>query len=156
MHPNTHNLMRSFVQKYVLAGQNVVEIGSYNENGTYKDLLQHCTYLGVDVRPGPNVDIVSADHYRYPFPDDHFDVVISGQAMEHSKHPWKMVLDMARILKPGGSICLIAPWSWEIHKYPIDCFRILPDGMESMMIDAGLTVLECDVSDRDCYGIGKK
>ena len=49
--------------------------------------------------------------------------------------------NIARISKPGGTICVIAPYSWGYHAHPIDCWRIYPDGMDAVMKHAGLEVV---------------
>jgi len=157
--------MKTFVEQYVKKGDSVLDVGSYDVNGSYKPLFDGCHYLGIDIETGPNVDVVLSEMYKYPFPDNHFDVVVSGQCLEHTFHPWRAVNEIGRVVKHGGFVCLIAPWQWPIHRYPVDCFRILPDGMANMMKDAGLEVLSCTHStagtsfspvENDCYGVGRK
>ena len=70
--------------------------------------------------------------------------------------PTQAVENMARVLKPGGLMFLIAPWQWRVHPHPIDCWRILPDGMETIIRDAGLLPIECDINGRDCYAAASK
>jgi SAM-dependent methyltransferase len=148
--------MAQFVVDYVKPKSLVLDVGSYDVNGTYKPLFEHCSYVGLDIEAGPNVDVVSQDHYSYPFPDASFDVVISGQCLEHSYYPWKIIKEMGRMVKSNGMTCIIAPWQYEIHRHPVDCFRILPDGMTRMMEDAGFKVLSCITNKNDCCGIGTK
>jgi 2-polyprenyl-3-methyl-5-hydroxy-6-metoxy-1,4-benzoquinol methylase len=40
------------------------------------------------------------------FPENIFDVVISGETIEHIEDPAKLVREMVRVCKPGGSIVL--------------------------------------------------
>ena len=42
-------------------------------------------------------------------PDGHFDVVISNHALEHIMNPGESLVQLFRILKPGGKLCLIVP-----------------------------------------------
>ena len=167
MHNSSMELMRQFRTKYLLedlSGISILDVGSYDVNGTYKDLFIGASYVGLDIADGPNVDITCSKHDVYPLDNNSFDVVISGQALEHMTHPWKAVMEMSRILKSQGLICLIAPWKWPIHPYPMDCFRILPDGMKSLMQDNDIEVLDYGVNDNnehgdhcgDCFGIGRK
>jgi SAM-dependent methyltransferase len=148
-------MVKSFRDQYMKPGDKVLDVGSFNVNGCHRDLLPGFDYTGIDIRPGPNVDLV-VEPYAYPFPDGSFDIVISGQCIEHSPHPWKVVNEIGRLVKPGGFVLITAPWTWEIHRYPLDCFRILPDGLSSMMVDAGLKVLACNVIGQDTFGIGTK
>lgn len=61
----------------------VVEMGSLNINGTVRDFFDASYYLGVDVGPGPDVDLV-AQGQDVDLPDDHFDVAISAECFEHN------------------------------------------------------------------------
>jgi hypothetical protein len=47
---------------------------------------------------------------------------------------------IARILKPGGRMCMIAPYSWGYHEHPVDCWRIYPEGMRAIVELSGLIV----------------
>jgi hypothetical protein len=155
MHQSSYDLMTTFSKTWAKPGMTVLDVGAYDVNGSYRKLFPACLYTGVDLTAGPNVDQV-VQPYSYPFPDNHFDIVISGQALEHSPHPWKMVTEMARVLRPGGVMCLIAPWSWVIHRHPLDCFRILPDGMLSMLVDAQVSPLQCFSNETDTYAVAVK
>jgi SAM-dependent methyltransferase len=122
----------------------IADIGSYNENGCLRPLFQkgQWQYVGYDIRPGPNVDeILQGEHEWKNIPDASFDVVVSVSTMEHSKYPWMFMAQVARIVKPGGLVLIIAPYGWEYH-YPPDCWRIMPDGMRAVMGYVGLKVVE--------------
>ena len=67
----------------MFSGVSVLEIGSLNINGTVRDFFQTKSYLGVDVGPGPDVDLV-AQGETLEFPDDSFDVAISAECFEHN------------------------------------------------------------------------
>lgn len=49
---------------------------------------------------------------KYPFPDNHFDVVFSKSVIEHLREPDFLVDEVYRILKPGGTFICMAP-SWK-------------------------------------------
>jgi ubiquinone/menaquinone biosynthesis C-methylase UbiE len=51
---------------------------------------------------GLNPDLRSADAEQLPFPDDHFDIVYSYGVMHHSPNTQECVLEVLRVLKPGG------------------------------------------------------
>ena len=53
----------------------VLDIGSYDVNGCLKPLFRFdAEYTGLDMREGPNVDIVGNSH-EIPFSGNHFDLV---------------------------------------------------------------------------------
>jgi hypothetical protein len=55
----------------------------------------------------------------------------------------------------NGYVFITAPWSWEIHRYPVDCWRILPDGMRELIEQGGGEFVESYTIDRDTWGIGR-
>lgn len=80
----------------------VVEIGSLDINGSVRQFFGNCVYVGVDVGPGPGVDVVSLGH-QYKMSNS-FDVVISCECFEHDPH-WKdTFLNMIDLCKPGGLV----------------------------------------------------
>jgi hypothetical protein len=85
-----------------------------------------------------------------------FDVVISGQCLEHVAMPWLWIKDLAAIAKPGALIWITAPNTWEYHAYPIDCWRVWPDGMRALFRYAGLECLDFFTTGNDTVGIGKQ
>lgn len=84
----------------------VCEFGSYNVNGSVRSLFQG-TYVGIDVRPGPEVDMV-ADAKEYG-EDESFDLVICNSVLEHEAEPWRVIENAIRILSPDGVLILCAP-----------------------------------------------
>jgi SAM-dependent methyltransferase len=92
---------------------------------------------------GKNVDIVL--HLPYVWTElssNSADVIVSGQAFEHIQFFWITMLEMARVLKPNGLCCILAPSSGPEHRYPMDCWRFYPDGMISLAQFAQMEVIE--------------
>jgi len=146
MHQNSIDHMRALVERYLDPSAHLLigDIGSFNYNGSYRDLFRQpgWTYRGVDLEQGPNVDVVLTSPYKFPFDDGHFDVIVSGQAFEHVKFFWLTWMEMVRTLKPGGLIFLIAPSRGPEHRYPVDCWRFYPDGYRALAEYAGVDCLE--------------
>lgn len=162
MHENSINLMESFIKGYLKPTKkyDILDVGSYNINGSYKLLFSGHSdweYKGLDIRTGPNVNLVAKTPYDWKLGKKKYDVIISGQCLEHTEAPWLWIKEMVKYLKKDGLVCIIAPWAWNIHNHPIDCWRVLPDGMRYLLGDwAGLEVLECFTLGNDCIGIARK
>ncbi len=136
MHKSSILRMQWFVDNYAskMTGSKirVLDVGSYDVNGSYKPLFndEKYHYTGMDMEAGPNVDIVLGNPYDWSaIETDSFDVVISGQAFEHIEFFWKTMEEMTRVLKKDGMLCLIVPNGFEEHRYPVDCYRFFTDGM---------------------------
>ena len=82
----------------------VLDCGSLDINGSNKDLWNlECGYTGLDLAPGKNVNIVMPME-NADWIDEHFHVVMSTECFEHNPE-WKIgLLNMIRMLRPGGLI----------------------------------------------------
>jgi SAM-dependent methyltransferase len=155
MHENSLALMDGLLGRRNHQGSTVLDVGSYDVNGTYREVCKKhgLVYVGFDIAPGPNVMICATSLAGVA--SESFDIVISGQMLEHDRHPHSSVLHMKRIVKAEGWVILIAPREIPEHKHPIDCWRFLPDGMRVLLegfedIDAGV------YNGIDTYGVGRK
>lgn len=139
--------MQWFIKNYVPAQKrklNVLDVGSYDVNGTYKRYFpeSHFNYKGLDMAAGPNVDIVPINPYSWKeIDDDSYDIVVSGQALEHIEFFWITLSEMTRVLKKDGLLCIIAPNGFGEHRCPVDCWRFFTDGMIALARYVNLQVL---------------
>lgn len=72
-----------------------------------------------DRHPG-SVQPVQGDSERLPFADGSFDFLTCANSFHHYPHQDRAVVEMHRVLKPGGRVLLIdgyrdAPWGWFIY-----------------------------------------
>ena len=104
----------------------MLEIGSRERTGrNYRELLPNgWDYLGLDIMEGPNVDLVGDAHEAGGFlPSNHFDAVMSFSVFEHLLMPWKAILELNKVMKPGAIGLILAPQTWPLHEEPWDYFR---------------------------------
>ena len=149
MHQHSLDLMAQFRRDYLDARRNeplvIVDIGSADLNGSYRELfgIPPWRYIGIDLVPGENVDVVLRDPYRWrELGSASTDVVVCGQTFEHTEFFWETMLEITRILKPGGLCCIIAPSSGPEHRFTRDCWRIFADGFSAVARYAGLEVVD--------------
>ena len=109
----------------------------------YRGLISPHTseYVTFDVVAGANINIVG-DAHKPPFPDNHFDTVISTQVLEHVEKPWIIISEVNRILKPEGVCIMTAPFMVPYHADPHDFFRFTKQGLESLFKNEGFEILE--------------
>ena len=79
----------------------VLDVGSLDINGSNRFLFKNCLYIGLDLGPGRNVDVVSPVH-KLGLPDATFDTIVSTECFEHDMHWDKSLGNIVRMLKPGG------------------------------------------------------
>jgi SAM-dependent methyltransferase len=141
MHPSVYDWVAAKVAEHNLTAADTLEVGSYNVNGSVRDLFTG-PYIGVDMRPGPGVDhVATAD--RLPFDDDMFEVVVSTEMLEHDPTFWLSIPEMARVLRPGGHLLLTARGNgFPPHEYPSDYWRFEPEAFRLLFALAGLATLE--------------
>jgi SAM-dependent methyltransferase len=163
MHGNSITLLRDFVNRFLdrSTPTRIADVGSADVNGTYREYFDspEWKYTGFDLQPGNNVDVVLASAEFWNLPQEHrgaFDVVVSGQVLEHVRKPWKWILDVASLCRPGGLIWISAPCVEVYHEHPVDCWRIYPDGMRALADEANLEVLTCYVNGNDTTGVLRK
>ena len=128
MHDTALFYGKKFFENYVLKKSKILDIGSKDENGSLKKYNNNNhEYIGIDMVPGKNVDIVQKDPYVIPFDNDTFDIVTSTSVFEHSSMFWVLSNEIFRVLKPNGLFYLNAPSNGPYHTYPLDCYRFYPD-----------------------------
>ena len=170
MHVSSLDTLRICLKKHVLPDPRfatelplkVAEIGSAEINGSYRQIfdLIGCEYTGIDLEEGPGVTVVLDSPYVLPLPDNNYDIVFSGQTFEHAGQFWKTFSEMCRISKPDGLIIVVAPSSGAVHRYPVDCYRFLPDAMAALAEHAEVHLVDSWTSDfgpwHDAVGIFRK
>jgi len=143
MHTNSKLLFEKYAKPLIKAESVVLEIGPDAFPSTFKRLTEDLAlaWHTLDIYDNPELTYRSSDQYSFDIPDEHYDLVISTQVIEHVKKPWVWVPELARITKRGGLVITINPVSWIYHEAPVDCWRIYPEGMKALYEQASLTVL---------------
>jgi SAM-dependent methyltransferase len=108
MHQQARHFLQYCARTFAdLIKGDVLDVGSGDINGNNRIYFPstRCRYVGCDVVPGRNVDIVSPCH-ELAFDDETFDVIISTECLEHDMHFAKSVEKMMAMLKPGGLLII--------------------------------------------------
>lgn len=150
MHDTSVKNARRFINTYVSRDQSrvFVDLGSKSYGGQAtlrQDVPANIKYLGLDLEPGENVDLVMDDPYRIPLEDASVDYVVSSSCFEHSEFFWLSQLEIMRILKPGGLFYLCVPSNGAFHRYPVDCWRFYPDSAMALARWSDKNGLDCEV-----------
>ncbi len=85
------------------------------------------TNLDDYINKHPNVQFEQMSVPPLPFPDNHFDSLVTFQVIEHIEDDEEMIKEMARVLKPGGIMVMTTPNikmsltrnPWHVREYTV-------------------------------------
>jgi SAM-dependent methyltransferase len=153
MHLNSGLLFKKYAPSFFKENMKVLEIGPASFPSPYQTLIgnKSIQWDTIDFASSDYIDPSAINNltyqlkslYEFPFADNSYDIVISGQVLEHVEKIWVWMKELKRITKPGGHIITINPVSWPYHEAPIDCWRAFPSGIKALASEVGLDVDLC-------------
>jgi SAM-dependent methyltransferase len=90
----------------------------------------------------PEFTAVHGDGCAMTFADASYDTVLSIQVLEHVFEPLKMVDEMARVLRPGGTALFLIPQTSTMHLTPHYYGNFSRYWIQHAMARAGLEIVE--------------
>jgi SAM-dependent methyltransferase len=122
----------------------VIDVGCGKK--PYRDMFNYSEYIGVDIEnqghSHKNEEIdVYYDGRSLPFSQNHFDIVLCSQVLEHVFEPEKFLNELNRVCKKGGKLILTVPFVWGEHEKPNDATRFSSFGLNYILIKCGFEVL---------------
>lgn len=113
----------------------------------YQSLFNVSEYIGVDYagqghsHEHEQIDVFY-DGITLPFPDNHFDSVFSTEVFEHVFNLEDMIVEIKRVMKPGGKILVTCPFAIPEHEQPNDFARYSSFGIKHLFTKNNFKVLE--------------
>lgn len=89
------------------------------------------TTVDTDISFGPRTKVI-CDGHDIPFADSSFDGVIAQAVLEHVVDPHRCVLEMHRVLKPGGYVYGEVPFMYPVHGREYDFTRFTHMGLRRL------------------------
>jgi len=147
-HPNrkAHNwliydIADRFLERHAALYKGVLYDFGCGEAPYREFFLKYCDkYIGIDWSRSLHqtaADIIADLNKPLPVKSESADTVVSLSVLEHLCEPQTALGEAFRILRPGGSIVLQAPWQWWIHDAPFDYCRYTPYGLRYFLEKAG-------------------
>lgn len=142
-----HQIFHRFIAAVNAADDaTLVELGSRDVSGHVRTdrFTNYPQYIGFDVLAGPNVDIVGDAHQLSKhFAPNSVDFMFSISVFEHLMMPWKVALEMNKVLKVGGEAFISTHPTWSPHELPWDFFRFLQNSAQSLFNEyTGFEIVE--------------
>lgn len=123
-----HGLFNTFLAglREAPAGR-FLEVGSRARSGvTRRGLVpEGWDYTGLDIVPGENVDLVGDAHVMSGLlPRGGFQAAMSLSVFEHLAMPWKVAVELAKVMAPGGVVYIQTHQAFPLHDEPWDFWRV--------------------------------
>ncbi|HMC38573.1 MAG TPA: methyltransferase domain-containing protein [Acidimicrobiales bacterium] len=133
----------------LVEGRRILEVGSYDMNGSVRPTLESRRpreYVGVDVVPGPGVDVVcAAEGLLDRFGPESFDIVVSTEMIEHVRDWRRVIRTLKGLCRPGGMVIVTTrSRGFPFHPAPHDFWRYEPEDMAAVFSDFEAVTIERD------------
>ncbi len=84
--------------------------------------------INLEICDLPTTDVMGVGE-RLPFRDNSFDAVFSLAVLEHVRNPFACAREIARVLKPGGTLYAAVPFLQPFHGYPDHYYNMTSHGL---------------------------
>ena len=112
-------------------GLRILEIGSRNVTGTcLRKYFNNAEYIGFDYYPGENVDVVGDAHKLSTYFEQKFDLIFSSAVFEHLAMPWKVSLEIIKLLRVNGYVFIETHYSYSSHERPWHFFQYSENALD--------------------------
>jgi SAM-dependent methyltransferase len=92
-----------------------------------------CDVLTADIVADDSVDVVTDIHQMSSsLGPDRFDFAICVSVFEHLLMPWKAVLEINKVLKPGGIVLVQTHQTVGLHDFPWDYYRFSDESWKGL------------------------
>lgn len=129
----------------------LLELGSRARSGIVNTAIVPTgwDYVGLDIHEGENVDVVGDAHELSSlFPERRFDAVMSFSVVEHLLMPWKVVIELNRVMNIGAIGLFTTHQAWPLHDAPWDFWRFSKESWAALFNAAtGFEIVGAEVGE---------
>jgi SAM-dependent methyltransferase len=112
----------------------VLDIGGGRRRGSFTE-PEAATWLVLDSSRGFKPHILG-DAQSIPVRSNCIDCVKCTELLEHVEYPERVITEISRVLKPGGTLLLSTPFVFAIHGDPFDFQRFTDQKLTRMLEDS--------------------
>ncbi len=105
-----------------------------------------------------NVELKQSAGDQLPLPDESVDGAFANMYLHHAPEPQKAIQEMARILKPGGALCITDldthDHEWQREQMADLWLGFDRDDIRTWFANAGLSEIDVDCAEGTCNACG--
>lgn len=118
-------------ERFNKTGCRVLEVGSRVVTGACnREKFRSAEYIGFDIYEGDNVDVVGDAHILSSYFDDKFDLIFCSAVFEHLAMPWKVSVEIIKLLKLNGYVFIETHYSYSSHERPWHFFQFSENALD--------------------------
>ena len=128
-------ILKRHIEKYLReiftsSYNKILDIGS-GDNPRYHKFMKG-RIISFDIKNADKTHVIG-DADFLPFKKNSFDKVIAVNSLYYFKNPFKVIENVAKILKKNGKLVIITPFFYPIHDTPIDRYRFTEFGLKELL-----------------------
>jgi SAM-dependent methyltransferase len=134
----------------VQGGIKVLDVGGRARSGVRgADELPDWNVVVLDILQDPGVDVVGDAHSMSTYlQNNSFDAVMSISVFEHLLMPWKVAVEISKVLKPGGLAFVHTHQTIGMHDQPWDFWRFSDSSWRGIFNSAtGFELIDTSMSE---------
>lgn len=109
-----------------------------DSRSTYRQFLKGSpAFTILNFSPESAPDIVHDLEQPLPVDSSSYDGVLLINVLEHIFNYQQLLAESARVLKPGGKIVVVVPFSFPVHPSPRDYWRFTGEALKKLLVDLG-------------------
>lgn len=153
IHANLQYLQDSFINFIKnIQQKKILDVGC-GRRSYEKFIDKSNNYIGLEVDLENKETNKLADEFYngidLPYENDHFDILLCMQVLEHAIDSEKLISEFYRVLKPEGIVYITVPFIWGEHEIPYDFRRYTSFGIKKSLEDAGFKITTFS---KECIG----
>ncbi len=110
------------------------------------------SYIGIDISEGEGVDLVvdfsEVDIIKKLGWVNKFNTIHCHCVLEHIPDIFTFSKNIQEALNISGTLYITVPFSWKIHRIPVDMWRFTPQGIDYLFSNINFNSKECAYSTR--------
>ena len=152
---NVSNFIKSLSTKHDQEGIMVLDVAPQVHLGT-REHFKNATIQTLDIDPTSGADYITdlCETNNQTIPENHFDLVVCTEVLEHVNDPFGAAKELYRIVKKGGVVAVSTPFNFRIHNPLPDNWRFTIHGLKVLFKDfEHVEVIELEDPNRDLMPI---